>query len=119
MSDTHFCETILNRLHRAERFYDGPIPPLLRRRIFSSQAANATADGDTWRRRARESALRLRRLKPAIGFAATPETRHAAVRVYRRELQWCRDCVERWRETRRQPASGWRPRQDLNLQPPA
>ena len=119
MGDTNFFETMLNRLHYAERFYDGPIPPPLRRQILAPPAADDAGGGDTWRRLARESALRLRRLKPAIGFAASPEARLAATRAYRREMHWFRDCMERWRETRRRVPAGWRPRLDLNQQPPA
>ncbi len=119
MGDTDFIETTLNRLNYAERFYDGPIPPPLRRRIFASPATDDDGDGDTWRQLARESVQRLRGLKPAVGFAASPEARLAATRAYRRELQWFRECMERRRETRQRVSAGWRPRLDLNQQPPA
>lgn len=106
MNDTDFCKTILSRLRRAERFYDGPIPQPLRRRIFlpspakDGAGAPPTSDLAAWRERARESARRLRRLKPLQGFTANAEARRAAERAYRRELDWCRECVAGWRSTR-------------------
>ena len=43
MSDTNFHETLLSRLDRAERFYDGPIPGPLRRKIFHAKPAGPAA----------------------------------------------------------------------------
>jgi hypothetical protein len=103
MNDTDFCETVLIRLRRAERFYDGPIPRPLRRRIFAAPAPGdppPARDSAAWRDLARESARRLRRLKPLQGFTGTAEARRAAERAYRRELAWCRECVEGWRAAR-------------------
>jgi hypothetical protein len=103
MDDTDFRETILSRLRRAERFYDGPIPQALRRRIFAPPGPGdppAAQDLAAWRDRARESARRLRRLKPLQGFTGNAEARRAAERAYRRELDWCRECVAGWRAAR-------------------
>ncbi|MGQ0674926.1 MAG: hypothetical protein ACT4N4_02390 [Rhodospirillales bacterium] len=39
-------------------------------------------------------------MKPLIGFAGTADARRTAARAYRRELDWCRECVARWRRAR-------------------
>ena len=82
--------TWASRLDFAERFYDGPVPMPIRRAIFSDLSESRDRASDTWKRSALESATRLRLLKTN----GTP-------RLYRRELDWCRHCVECWRKTRR------------------
>ncbi len=59
MNDTNFYETMLNKLDHAERFYDGPIPKPVRRKIFAPRDKVTAGKPDTWRTRARESAAWL------------------------------------------------------------
>ena len=102
------------RLDAAERFYDGPIPPVIRRAIFADSENSDAEDPTIWRRHARQSAMRLRTIAPARG---QDEDARKIARAYRRELDWCQHCMTRWREARAAQAPSGRVATPAGLEP--
>lgn len=87
----------LDRLDRLQRFYDGPIPAAVRRRIFADPDPTVRSASDTWNALALESEERALTLRSAVSTAASPRACKAVRDALRAERAWGRHCRARSR----------------------
>lgn len=95
-----------DRLARLERFYDGPIPPPLRRQALAEPSAPDRFEAGRWHKLLGESRVRLQQMRRRGAALSNHAARDGIALALRQERRWMRQCQRRSRTGARDSLEG-------------